>query len=85
MARYSVDIQAQLKGFTEIESKLKKLSSTPIDVKVNLVGVSGDLSSQLSGLQKSMQSAGESAGKAFTSGLTSSAYFLYSCDISPLS
>ena len=73
MARYSVDIQAQLKGFTEIESKLKKLSSTPIDVKVNLVGVSGDLSSQLSGLQKSMQSAGESAGKAFTSGLTSSA------------
>ena len=73
MARYSVDIQAQLKGFTEIESKLKKLSSTPIDVKVNLVGVSGDLSSQLSGLQKSMQTAGESAGKAFTSGLTSSA------------
>lgn len=76
MARYSVDIQAQLKGFTEIESKLKKLSSTPIGVKINLVGASGDLSkelqAQLSGLQKSMQSAGQSVGQAFTSGLTSS-------------
>lgn len=74
MSRYSVDIQAQLKGFTEIENKLKSLSSKPIDVKINVTGIDGDLSkqisNQLSSIGKSVKTDGKSIGNEFLSGLT---------------
>lgn len=75
MARYSVDIQAQLKGFEEIEQKLKGLSSKPIDVKINLTGTNGDISqqvkNQLSSLKQEFNTVGKESANQLYSGMKS--------------
>lgn len=74
MARYSVDIQAQLKGFEEIEQKLKGLSSKPIDIKINLTGTgaNGDIArqikEQLNALQQQFYAAGKESTNQFYNG-----------------
>lgn len=75
MARYSVDIQAQLKGFEEIEQKLKGLSSKPIDVKINLTDTNGDISqqvkNQLSSLKQEFNTVGKESANQLYSGMKS--------------
>lgn len=75
MARYSVDIQAQLKGFEEIEQKLKGLSSKPIDVKINLTGTNGDISKQVknqfSSLKQEFNTVGKESANQLYSGMKS--------------
>lgn len=76
MSDYSVIIKAQLQGFDEIERRINKLASNPIDVKINIAGTNGDftkqIQSQLSGLTKEANSVGKNIGQQISSGINSS-------------
>lgn len=76
MSDYSVIIKAQLQGFDEIERRINKLASDPIDVKINIAGTNGDftkqIQSQLSGLTKEANSVGKNIGQQISSGINSS-------------
>ena len=75
MSDYSVIIKAQLQGFDEIEKKIKNITSKPVDVKIKLSGIDGDLAdqikNQLSELTKRTKAIGSQIGDNLASGLKS--------------
>lgn len=68
MSRYSVDIQANLRGFEKldaIEQQIKNLQNNIIDIKINTTGLSG------SDVNKQFEQAGKQASSSFNKGMSS--------------